>query len=265
MDNKPTYEELEQKNKELEFRILELQKRAYPEESARALLAGMAHDLNNYVVPIAGLSEFILSQSDESSEIYKCAQSIKEAASDLRSFIVSMRKLYMGVDRHQLSGEVCSITDIIDSTLRNTEYVTDHNKINVFTEYSPDLKPINVNKSEMREVCANMILNAKDAMPQGGKLIIRAKNFYGKPTEKTKESQYILWEVEDTGEGISKDIIGRIFEPFFTTKNVKGTGLGLTICQGVVQRHGGDITVESELGVGTKFSIYLLAYTEANQ
>jgi CheY-like chemotaxis protein len=136
-------------------------------------------------------------------------------------------------------------------------------KIKVIKNYNDSSPDIYADFNQLHQVLLNLIVNARDAMPNGGELIISSeektiseKEFIENP--KIKSGEYIVITIEDTGSGIPKEYLDKIFEPYFTTKDKqKGTGLGLFISQNIVNKHNGIITVESVLGKGTKFQIYL--------
>ena len=131
-------------------------------------------------------------------------------------------------------------------------------KIKVITKLHPNLPDVEIDPVEMEQVLFNLMLNARDAMPQGGQLIV-ATDLRDRPSEVTiggDDKCYVTITVSDTGSGIPEAIVDHIFEPFFTTKP-EGTGLGLASAQGIVRQHGGDIKVQSAVGSGTQFTVYL--------
>ena len=126
-----------------------------------------------------------------------------------------------------------------------------------------DVYPIMGNQTQLHQVLLNLSVNARDAMPNGGKLKLGARNFtvdahFASLNAEAKPGPYVLFEVTDTGHGIPPEIRDRIFEPFFTTKELgKGTGLGLSTALSIIKSHDGFIDVESEPGKGTTFQVYL--------
>jgi CheY-like chemotaxis protein len=138
----------------------------------------------------------------------------------------------------------------------------------VRTDYPQSLWPIEGDPTQLHQILLNLSVNARDAMPAGGTLTISAENFpvdehYASMTPGAKAGPHILFQVKDTGTGIPREIIDQIFDPFFTTKELGGgTGLGLSTVVGIVKSHGGFVAVESEIGRGTIFKIYLPAMTD---
>jgi CheY-like chemotaxis protein len=141
-------------------------------------------------------------------------------------------------------------------------------EIDLQTSLAPDLRNIYADPGQIEQIITNFAVNSKDAMPNGGKLIIETENVeldeeYVKTHPGTEVGSYVMIAVGDSGEGISEEIRSRIFEPFFTTKEIgKGTGLGLSTVYGIVKQSGGNIWFYSELGKGTNFNIYLPAVVE---
>ena len=134
--------------------------------------------------------------------------------------------------------------------------------IELVTLTSSDLGPVKVDPAQIEQVLINLAVNARDAMPEGGKLTIETSNIVLVENDLSRlpdlaAGEHVKLAVSDTGTGISEDVKARVFEPFFTTKEGKGSGLGLSTCYGIVKQNGGEIEVESELGKGTTFKIYL--------
>jgi signal transduction histidine kinase len=152
----------------------------------------------------------------------------------------------------QLQPRLISVNDLIHDVLALIEPLV-LSKIKVVAKLHPDLPDLEIDPVEMHQVVFNLILNARDAMPQGGQLTVATD-----ATIRDEDKEYVTITVSDTGLGISRGIIDRIFEPFFTTKP-NGTGLGLASSLGIVRQHRGDIKVRSAEGNGTVFTIYLPA------
>jgi len=137
--------------------------------------------------------------------------------------------------------------------------------IQVGVDIAGDLWPVSADPTQIHQVMMNLCINARDAMPTGGKLKLTAANIdvdenYARMNPDARPGQYILVAVEDTGIGMKPEVLNRIFDPFYTTKEIgKGTGLGLSTAQTIVQSHGGFVHIYSEVGKGSKFSVYLPA------
>ncbi|MCK5503773.1 MAG: GHKL domain-containing protein, partial [Thermodesulfovibrionia bacterium] len=150
-----------------------------------------------------------------------------------------------------------NVNKVIDDTLGFSASKIKQKGIQITKEYEDALPKVDGEKTELQQVILNMITNALDAMTDGGKLTIR--------TDITKDKNNVIMEFIDNGTGIEKEHLGKIFDPFYTTKRPgKGTGLGLSVSYKIIKKHGGNISVESEPGKGTKFTIYLPAVKSNN-
>ena len=140
------------------------------------------------------------------------------------------------------------INELIEGILLVMEKQMKESNIQIETFFDPDIQEVMASTNQMRQVMLNILKNAKEAMPKGGVLTVKTG----------REDNKVLIQIQDTGTGIPEDIRGKIFEAFFTTKQkVKGVGLGLSVCYGIIKDHGGDIEVESEEGKGTTFVVSL--------
>ena len=207
------------------------------------LTAGISHEIGN---PLASISSLV----QEIQEV-KSPQFTSEALDIVNRHIERIVRIVrsLGDFARIYTPEKLptSITDVLENTLNLTRYDKKFKKIEIEKEIDP-IPPITINPDQIQQVFLNMLLNALDAMPDGGKLSIKIK---ARP-----ESIDIIFK--DTGQGMDKETAGRIFDPFFTTKAPgKGTGLGMSICYGIIKEHGGNIFVESEKGRGTTFTIRL--------
>ena len=145
--------------------------------------------------------------------------------------------------------EMQPVSKVIDKTIALIEHHVDFRDTEVIREYDPDLPEILMDASQIEQVLINIMINASQAMLQGGELVI------GTGVNASRDRIYI--RVKDTGCGIAAEDIEKLFDPFFSTKGHNGTGLGLSVSYGIIQSHGGEIEVESELGSGTVFTITL--------
>ncbi len=243
--------------KKLEAQLLHAQKM----EAIGILAGGIAHDFNNLLTAIRGCADMALFEMDESHPVCRDLREIQNAserAAELtRELLLFSRKQPMKLVSLDLNHVVGNLHKIIKRLIGED--------IEVYTDLSPDLWEINADKGTLEQVIMNFIVNARDAMPDGGKITIRTDNIVvDKPCKRafpeSKSGHFVCMSVTDTGMGMEKEIIQHVFEPFFTTKGVgKGTGLGLSVIYGIVKEHGGWVHVYSEPGQGSTFKIYLPA------
>ncbi|PPS42654.1 CHASE3 domain-containing protein [Chroococcidiopsis sp. TS-821] len=247
--------------KKLEAQLLRVQRM----ESIGTLAGGIAHDLNNVLTPIlmsVQLLQLKFSDSQSQHLLNSLESNVKRGAALVKQ-VLSFARGFEG-DRVTLQVKhlISEIIHLIKETFPKS--------IEVVTDISPHLWTIFGDATQLHQVLMNLVVNARDAMPNGGLLSIRAENtiiddHYAQMNVEASVGCYVMISVIDTGSGIPPEIIERIFEPFFTTKEVgKGTGLGLATVLGIVKNHGGFVNVYSEVGKGTKFSVYLPA-TEATE
>ena len=232
-------------------------------ESVGQLAGGIAHDFNNVLSAIMMANDFLLNAhkpTDPSfQDIMQIKQNANRAAALVRQLLAFSRKQTLRPQVLDL-GETLSDIGILLKRLIG-EKVTFPGVV-----HGRDLWPVKADISQFEQVIVNLAVNARDAMPEGGKLSIRTANVLAEEVAKyaykgMPSADYVLVEVSDTGTGIPADIVGKIFEPFFSTKEVgKGTGLGLSTVYGIVKQTGGFVYVDSEAGHGTTFRIFLPRY-----
>jgi len=228
-------------------------------EAIGRLAGGIAHDFNNILTVIHMSSEFLLADIPESDARRLDAQEIMKA-SDRAS---RLTRQLLAFSRHQvLSPRLLSLNEIISGMDGMMRRVVPEN-IDVITELDPNLTQVKADAGQMEQVILNLVINAADAMPNGGRLSIRTSNTdvdasFAASHLDVPAGYYVCLTVSDTGFGMDQETASRIFEPFFTTKGVgKGTGLGLSTVHGIVTQSGGKIWVYSEPGLGTTFKIFL--------
>ena len=211
--------------------------------------ASMAHEFNNPLGIIMGFVEDILSTMDPADPNYRALQIIDGESKRCRQIVKDLMEY-----ARPRSTEFCStsIADAIEKTLQLVENRLYKQKVAVEKKLDPDLPRIQADSQQLEQVLVNLFLNAIDAMPEGGKLIVEAKIA---PSDGMAPVAVIT--VADTGLGIAESDLPKIFQPFFTAKKRRGMGLGLPICQRIVKNHGGRIEVDSESGKGTIFKIHL--------
>ncbi|NJK58618.1 MAG: PAS domain S-box protein [Pleurocapsa sp. SU_5_0] len=249
-----------------EQKLLEAQfLRAQRMESLGTLAGGVAHDLNNILAPILGFSKLLplkLADADEQTkEFFKIIETNAQRGAALVKQILTFSRGMEG-ERGivQVRHLITEIKQIIEETFPKA--------IQLETNVSKNLWTVNGNVNQLHQVLMNLVVNARDAMPQGGKLTITAENFpldanFARRYLDAQVGSYIVITVTDTGVGIPAEIIERIFEPFFTTKEVeRGTGLGLSTLIGIVKSHAGFVDVVSNTKSqprGTQFKVFLPA------
>ena len=239
----------------LEERLRQSQKM----EAVGRLAGGVAHDFNNLLTVILGYSQILAEGVPSGSRLADSTAQIKSAA-DRASGIT--RQLLAFSRKTVMTPRVVNLNDImlnLDSLLRRLI----GEDIEVLTVPANDLGSVTADPGQIEQVIMNLALNARDAMPHGGKLTLETSNeqldeSYAQRHQPTVAGRYVMLAVTDTGHGMSPETQARIFEPFYTTKEVgKGTGLGLSMVYGIVKQSGGYIWVYSEPDRGTTFKIYL--------
>ena len=223
-------------------------------ESVGILAGGIAHDFNNLMTGILGnisLAKIYTKPGDEIFNMLTAAENACLQARNLTQQLLTFSRGGMPVKK------VTSITELLKDSARFALTGSD-----VQCEFSilDDVWPVKIDTGQMSQVINNLIINAKQAMTKGGTIKVRAENVIidtgqGLPL---KEGKYIKISVEDEGSGIPKEHLKKIFDPYFSTKE-NGSGLGLAVTYSIIEKHGGYITAESELGIGTAFFIYLPA------
>jgi two-component system, cell cycle sensor histidine kinase and response regulator CckA len=248
-----------------EHRKLEKQLRqAQKMEAVGTLAGGVAHDFNNLLTAIRGSVDIAMLGIKPSDPIHQDLKEIQisaERASDL------IRQLLMFSRNQPLEFSFLSLNRIVENLLKLLHRLIGED-IGISTSMDPELWSIRADRVTIEQVILNLAINARDAMPNGGKVSIRTENVtvqeaYCQSVPEAKPGQYVRMSVTDTGTGMDPGVVQRIFEPFFSTKGPgKGTGLGLSVVYGIVQQHGGWINVYSEPGQGTTFKIYFPAFHE---
>jgi CheY-like chemotaxis protein len=230
-------------------------------ESIGRLTGGVAHDFNNLLTGIIGYSELVLRDIPESDPV---ARKVKIIGDSGEKAAALTRQLLAFSRKQVLEMNLTNMTLIIESMGKMFSRVIGED-IKLDIKASKLVKNMMADETQIEQVLMNLVVNARHAMPNGGNLTIEAKDVeideeYAKSHEGIKPGKYVMLSVADTGIGISPDIREKIFEPFFTTREEgKGTGLGLSTVIGIVKQHNGYISVDSELGRGSVFKVYLPA------
>jgi two-component system cell cycle sensor histidine kinase/response regulator CckA len=223
------------------------------------LAGGIAHDFNNVLSAIMMANDFLLNAHKPTDPSFQDIMQIKQNATRAATLV---RQLLAFSRRQTLRPQVLDLGDALsDLTMLLRRLIGEKVKLDLV--HGRDLWPVKVDVSQFEQVIVNLAVNARDAMPDGGKLTVRTVNVPAQEAEKLSykgmpAADYVRIDVSDTGTGIPADIVDKIFEPFFSTKEVgKGTGLGLSTVYGIVKQTGGFVYVDSEAGQGTSFRIFL--------
>ncbi len=233
-------------------------------EAISQLAGGIAHDFNNLLTVILGYSEELSSNLEPGSPLHKDAEEIiiagKKAAELTHQLLTFSRK-------HVIQPKIMDFNVLVNNLSNMLNRLLGEN-IEIVTVLATDLAPVNADPTHIEEVIIKLVVNAKDAMPNGGKITIETMNVMSDKESNSvfnnlKPGQYSMIAVSDTGYGMDKELQSKIFDPFFTTKDrSKGLGLGLSTVYGIVKQSEGSIIVESEPGKGTTIKILLPALQE---
>jgi CheY-like chemotaxis protein len=244
----------------LERQLLQAQKM----EAVGTLAGGIAHDFNNLLQVTMGYAEVLLSRKDKADSEYPRLQQILQAGRSGSELVQRLLTLSRKTESKQ---RPIDVNYQIEQARRLLER-TIPKMIEIELRLAASLATANADPTQLEQIIMNLAVNARDAMPEGGKLTLGTENVtldedYCRRHPGAKPGNYVLLAISDTGFGMDKEILDHIFEPFFTTKGVgMGTGLGLAVVYGIVKQHGGYVTCESQPGHGTVFKVYLPAIEE---
>lgn len=247
----------------LERQVLHAQKM----EAIGTLAGGIAHDFNNLLTVILGFSDLLLADKTPDHPEYEDLRKIGHAARNGRDLVQRILTLSRKAESKprpvDLNREIRNAEKLLRRTIPRI--------IDIELILANDLQTVNADPGQMEQVLLNLALNSKDAMPDGGKLVIETENVtlgqeYSRTHLGVEPGDYVLLTISDTGEGMDKDTLEHVFEPFFTTKKPgAGTGLGLSMVYGIVKQHNGHINCYSESRHGTTSKIYLPVFTMEGQ
>jgi two-component system NtrC family sensor kinase len=241
------FKDLRERSK-MERELREIQQALLLSEKLAAmgrLTSQIAHELNNPIYGIMNTLELLKTEIPPES---KRRRILELSLSEIQRLSEMLRNMLSFSKPEEEKRRPIKIDELIEGILLVMEKQMRESNIQVETSFNPDIPEIMASTNQMRQVMLNILKNAKEAMPKGGTLTVRT----------SREDNRVLTHIQDTGMGIPEEIRDKIFEAFFTTKQkVKGVGLGLSVCYGIIKDHGGDIKVESEEGKGTTFIISL--------
>src|SRR5580704_1941615 len=250
-----------------ERRTLEQQLRQSQKmEAVGRLAGGIAHDFNNLLMVISGYSEFLLDRLGPEPSLRAPAQEIASAAGRATSLT---RQLLAFSRKQMLAPKVLDLNAVVTENLKMLTRMIGED-VDLVMVPAAGLGSVKADPGQVEQVIMNLAVNARDAMPRGGKLTIESANVTLEdgsanlhPTQKAGE--YVMMAISDTGSGMDAETQSHIFEPFFSTKGPKGTGLGLSMVYGIIKQSGGYIWAYSEPGKGTSFKVYLPRVTETGE
>lgn len=241
--------------KELEAQLLQAQKM----EAVGTLAGGISHDFNNLLQAISSYTQMLIMDEDKESPNFSKLKAIEMAALRASELTAQLLTFSRKVEIHPRPINVNHIVKQVEKLLKRTI----PKMIEMELDLEHQLQTVNADAGQMEQVLLNIGVNARDAMPDGGRLTFKTCNItkeksVHRPHLSPKTDEYVLLSIADSGHGMEEDTLKRIFEPFYTTKaSGKGTGLGLAMVYGIIQNHGGYIFCDSTIGEGSQFSIYL--------
>jgi two-component system cell cycle sensor histidine kinase/response regulator CckA len=241
--------------KELEARLLQ----AHKMDSIGRLAGGITHDLNNLLTVVGGYTDLALRTLPVKSLIHRDLVEIQKAADRAAAL---NRQLLTFARQQAVESRVLNLNDLLLDVSKLLRRLI-HEAIEFVILPSPDLGLIRADAGQIEQVIVNLVVNARDAMPHGGKLTVKTANVTLDHTNiplalAPVAGAFILLSITDTGTGMSDEVKAHAFEPFFTTKEAGyGTGIGLATCYGIARQHGGYISIDSEPGQGTTISVFL--------
>jgi PAS domain S-box-containing protein len=237
---------------ELEQQVRQAEKLA----AVGQLTSGLAHEIGTPLNVIAGRAEYMLRKMDPADPL---RDNLDRILKQIERITKIVNQLLSFTRTKPLEVRTFALAPMLEGTLAFFEHQIKEQEINTVCEATDSLPPITADPDQIQQVFFNIILNAIQAMPQGGRLTLRAARTISRAQrEDPIQDRYMRIEIADTGKGIPSEHFTKIFDPFFSTKEVgKGTGLGLSVCYSIIKNHGGWIDVKSRVGEGSAFTIYL--------
>ncbi|MGZ4340186.1 MAG: two-component system sensor histidine kinase NtrB [Gaiellaceae bacterium] len=214
------------------------------------LAAGVAHEINNPLFAILGLTEFLLKESDEGSRARQRLELIQQTGLEIKEIV---RALLDFARENAEERHVIPLEDVVHSTVDLVRRTNAHKGVELADTYAAPDALVNASPNQLKQIFLNLIANARQAMPLGGTVRVEVR----------RAGDHVIASVSDDGPGIEPAVLERIFEPFFTTKRQSGgTGLGLSVSLGIAESHGGSLTASSQVGKGAAFTLRLPLVTE---
>ena len=249
--------QVEKEKEKMQAQLLQAQKM----EAIGVLAGGIAHDFNNLLTAILGSVDMALLEVPREGILYKDLIDIQTAAQRATDLI---KQLLLFSRNQPMKGTMVHLNETVEDVLMMLHRLIGED-IEIITDLDPNLWTVFADNATMGQVIMNLVVNARDAMPEGGRITIKTHNvvldeIFCETEPQAQPGKYICLSVSDTGVGMDKKTTEHIFDPFYTTKDVgEGTGLGLSIIYGIVKQHEGWVHVSSELGKGSDFQVYLKA------
>ncbi|MEW6381968.1 MAG: PAS domain S-box protein [bacterium] len=247
----------EEEKQKIQAQLLQSQKM----EAIGILAGGVAHDFNNLLTTIIGYTSMAIMKIDKADPVFRDLSQVRLNADRAANLT---RQLLLFSRKQPMEPVPIGLNRTVDNLLRMLHRLIGED-IAINAELEPDLWPIQADEGNIEQVIMNLAVNARDAMPQGGRLTIKTENItldeeFSAMTPEARPGRFVRLSIADTGCGMDQETMSRIFEPFYTTKGLgKGTGLGLSVVYGIVKQHEGWINTYSEPGKGSVFKIYLPA------
>jgi signal transduction histidine kinase len=224
--------------------------------AAGALAAGVAHEVNNPLASISSLIQILQTRPLLPENEPEAREMLRLASTQIARISQVLRDMTDFARQRPPARAPLDLARVVESSLRLASFDKAFKRLRITTDFDAGLPQIPADADQLQQVFLNLLLNARDAMPEGGEL--RVRSFFDETAAEA------VVEVSDDGHGIAPEVLPRVFDPFFTTKGVgRGTGLGLAVCYGIVTAHGGRITVESDAGHGTTVRVALPAHETA--
>jgi nitrogen-specific signal transduction histidine kinase/ActR/RegA family two-component response regulator len=229
-------------------------------EAVGRLTGGLAHDFNNLLLIMIGNLDLLVEEMKDNPEAAEKVDIVLQ--SSLRGADLTRQLLAFSRRQSLMPKQLC-LNDLIENTSKLLHRTLGEN-VDIELRLADNLWPVTVDESQLEAALVNMAINARDAMPDGGRLVVETRNTaldkdYCEKHVELNPGEFVEIEVTDNGTGMPPEVLSRIFDPFFTTKDpARGTGLGLSTVFGFMRQSGGHITAYSEVGLGTTFKLYLL-------